>query len=127
MFRLALLLFAMLPFGQAMAVSDIPNEIVVVQTLDKITARIGEQRVRVGEEARFGTLLFKASVCFETPPTEPPESSVFIQIDEETQDEPRRRLFNGWMFASSPALSALEHPVYDIWIIDCEEPLEQAG
>ena len=60
------------------------------------------------------------------PPTETaqlttatPESAAFLEIDDEHPDRPRVELFTGWMFASSPALSALEHPVYDVWVLDC--------
>ena len=66
--------------------------------------------------------------CRETPPTEPPESAVFMEIRELPPNADRERdpetLFSGWMFASSPAVSALEHAVYDVWVVDCEEPTD---
>ena len=92
---------------------------VVLQGLDKVTARISTFEVPIDREARFGTLSIVVRSCQKTPPTEPPESAAFIQIDEAADGDPRR-LFSGWMFASSPALSALEHPVYDIWVLECK-------
>lgn len=94
-------------------------EVAVMQGLDKITARVSEFEVRIGETARFGTLLITPSACRKRPPTETPESAVYLSIDERRPDEAAARLFEGWMFASSPALNALEHPVYDVWPVDC--------
>lgn len=91
----------------------------VMQGLDKVTARISTFEVRVGEEVRFGALSILVRACHKRPPTEPPESAAFVQIDDRHGDAPPVRAFSGWMFASSPALSALEHPVYDVWVVDC--------
>lgn len=91
----------------------------VLQGLDKVTARISTFPVSTSEEVRFGTLSIRVRACQKTPPTEPPESTAFLEIsDIRSGDEPVL-LFSGWMFASSPALSALEHPVYDVWVVDC--------
>ena len=91
----------------------------VLQGLDKVTARISTFPVSTSEEIRFGTLSIRVRACHKTPPTEPPESTAFLEItDIRTGAEPVL-LFSGWMFASSPALSALEHPVYDVWVVDC--------
>lgn len=99
----------------------------VLQGLDKVTARIDVLEAPVGEEIRFGSLAIRARACYETPPTEPPESAAFLEIDEmgPTADTTASRETNfiGWMFASSPGISALEHPVYDVWVIDCREPV----
>lgn len=92
----------------------------LARALDKITARITELRLPVGEEMRFGSLVITARQCISRPPEETPESSAFLEIDEETEAG-RRRVFTGWMFASSPALNSLEHPVFDVWIIGCED------
>ena len=62
--------------------------------------------------------------CWRTPPEEPPESAAFLEITEIDPDTADRRVFNGWMFASSPAVNPLEHGVYDVWVMECEEPLE---
>ena len=96
----------------------------VLQGLDKVTARVSPVAAPIGAPVRFGTLEITARACMETPPTEPPESAAFLDIRELPPNEAPVDLFSGWMFASTPALSALEHPVYDVWVVDCEEPLE---
>lgn len=105
----------------AWAAPEIEHGVAVLQGLDKVTARISELAVPLTEEVRFGSLAIRARACLETPPTEPPESAAFLEIDEVTGDGERRSAFVGWMFASTPAISALEHPVYDVWVIDCRE------
>ena len=71
---------------------------------------------------KFGTLTILVHACKKRPPEEPPESAAFLEIDEKRPgDTQTRRVFSGWMFASSPALSAMEHPVYDINVLDCIE------
>jgi hypothetical protein len=99
----------------------------VLQGLDKVTARVSTIRAPLDQPTQFGTLEVVARACRETPPTEPPESAAFLEIQElppasDVNGAPVD-LFSGWMFASSPAVSALEHPVYDIWVIDCAEPV----
>jgi hypothetical protein len=123
----------------AMLVADAPpadgptieNGVAVLQGLDKVTARISPVQARLDQPTRFGNLEIIARTCLETPPTEPPESAVFLEIYElppaSEPDAPPDELFSGWMFASSPAVSALEHPVYDVWVVDCEEPIEPAN
>ena len=91
----------------------------VLQGLDKVTARISTVRAPIGVTVRFGSLRIVARICRKTPPEEPPESAAFLEIDDVKPGETPQRIFSGWMFASSPALSALEHPVYDVWVIDC--------
>jgi hypothetical protein len=106
----------------------IEHHVAVLQGLDKVTARISPVRAPLDTATTFGTLEIVARTCRETPPTEPPESAAFLEIRElppaSDPDGPRTELFSGWMFASSPAVSALEHPVYDVWVVDCEEPIE---
>lgn len=105
-----------------------PNAVVVLQGLDKITARVSRVEARVDEPVRFGSLEIAARACMTTPPTEPPESAAFLQIEDvRPGTEEVRRAFSGWMFASSPALSALEHPVYDVWVLHCSEPIVPPG
>jgi len=92
----------------------------LLRGLDKITARITTFESPLGEEVQFGTLRIITQTCRKRPPEETPEVAVFLEIDEERPGESGSQpLFSGWMFASSPALSALEHPVYDVWVIDC--------
>ncbi len=92
----------------------------VLQALDKVTARVRELEVGVGETVRFGALAITVRTCRENPPIEAPESAAFLEIAETRPGEAVERIFSGWMFASSPALSALEHAVYDIWVLDCK-------
>ncbi|MGD9638442.1 MAG: DUF2155 domain-containing protein [Alphaproteobacteria bacterium] len=67
----------------------------------------------------FGTLEIMAKACFKTPPEETPENSAFLKISERKPSEKPVKVFSGWMFSSSPALSAIEHSVYDIWVLKC--------
>jgi len=92
---------------------------VVLQGLDKVTARITTLNAPLNTPVRFGTLEITALRCTKTPPEDPPESSAFLVIREIKPGQSPVELFRGWMMASSPALSALEHPVYDVWVKDC--------
>ncbi len=91
----------------------------ILQGLDKITARVSEFEAPIGETVRFGSFEIVAYACKKTPPEEPPESTAFLEITDVRPDEPASVVFKGWMFASSPALSAVEHPVYDVWVTGC--------
>lgn len=95
-----------------------PNTEVTLRGLDKITARISEHKVKVGQPYKFGTLAIVLRTCVKAPPEETPEVTAFLEITEWRDDE-AKELFKGWMYASNPAISALEHPVYDVWVIDC--------
>jgi hypothetical protein len=97
----------------------IQMEEAVLQGLDKITARISTIKVAVGETVNFGSLQITLRACDKKPPEETPESAAFLQIVEQKPGEQPVTRFSGWMFASSPALSAMEHPVYDLWVLDC--------
>ena len=112
--------------GWASAAVAEPYQMAVLQGLDKVTARVSTIEAPVGRTVRFGTLEIIARTCDKRPPEEPPESAAFLDIWEDRRGEAAVSLFRGWMFASSPALSALEHPVYDIWILDCRIPEEEA-
>jgi len=104
--------------GQVRA-EDIIGEVALLQGLDKVTARISTFRAPIDTVVRFGTLEIVARACHKRPPEEPPESAAFLHIRDVKPGEIPETLFQGWMFASSPALSALEHPVYDVWVVDC--------
>ena len=92
----------------------------VMQGLDKVTARGSTCEAPRGVAVRLGTLSITMRRCERRPPEEPPESSAFLEIYEARSDQEPVSLFQGWMFASSPALSALEHPVYDVWVLECK-------
>ena len=131
----ALLLAALLSTltTDAGAAPSIERSVVVLQGLDKVTARVSVLEVPVGREQIFGTLAITPRACLETPPTEPPESAAFLEIaltDRDAgagEEEGGGEGFIGWMFASSPALSALEHPVYDVWVIGCGDSASFTG
>jgi len=95
------------------------EDVAVLQGLDKVTARISTIRAPVGTTVTFGSLQIIARACIKRPPEETPESSAFLEIHDVKPGEAPVKIFSGWMFASSPALSALEHPVYDISVVDC--------
>ncbi len=106
------------PIDQPVATTGVVTG-AVLQGLDKVTARISTFPVSTTDEVRFGTLSIRVRACRKTPPTEPPESTAFLEITDIRPGAEPVMLFSGWMFASSPALSALEHPVYDVWVVDC--------
>jgi len=96
-----------------------PEPVALLEGLDKITARVSKFEAPVGTPVRFGTLSIRVRDCEKNPPEDPPESAAFLEIDELHPGEASLRVFSGWMFASSPALSALEHPIYDVNVLDC--------
>ncbi len=96
----------------------VDQPIAVLQGLDKITARVKRLPVKVGQTVSFGTLSVHVDACRKAPPEDSPESAAFLTIID-GKSNPAQPVFNGWMFASSPALSAMDHPVYDIWVVDC--------
>ena len=96
-----------------------PEPVALLEGLDKITARVSKFEAPVGAPVQFGTLTVCIRDCEKSPPEDTPESAAFVEIDETRPGETRKRVFSGWIFASSPALSALEHPVYDVTLLDC--------
>jgi hypothetical protein len=100
----------------------IPEPIAVLQGLDKISARTSRIEAPVGASIRFGTLSITVRDCEQSPPEDAPENAAFVQIFETPPGEETKRLFSGWMFSSSPALSGLEHPVYDVTLLACKAP-----
>ncbi len=112
---------------------DIPRgpvepRVAILRGLEKITARVREIEVPVGQPVRVGRLEVLVRYCESRPPEEEPETTAYIDIDDHKLDGSVERVFSGWMFASAPALNALEHPVYDVWVMNCKalEP-EQAA
>ena len=101
----------------------------VLRALDKISGRTTDIDAPAGVPVTYGSLTITAQYCYTVPPEEPPETTAFVQIDESKPKEPSKRLFSGWMFASSPALNGLEHPTYDVWVITCktDEPAKAAA
>jgi hypothetical protein len=112
----------------AIASKDGIKRLLVLRGLDKITGRPTNIYAPVGVPVKFATLEITARYCYSTPPIEPPETTAFLQIDDDRPDQPPRRVFSGWMLASSPSLNALQHPLYDVWVISCmtNQPGQQA-
>jgi hypothetical protein len=96
------------------------NPTAVFSGLDKITGRIISFDVAVNETVQFGALQVTPRVCYSRPPTETPNTDGFVEVDEVTLQGEIKRIFTGWMFAASPGLHAVEHPIYDIWLTDCK-------
>ena len=95
------------------------TQIAKLRALNKITTHVSALDVSVDKPMRFGTLEIRVHRCWRAPPEENPESKALLEVWEQVPGEERKRLFFGWMFSSSPALSALEHAVYDLSVIDC--------
>jgi hypothetical protein len=100
----------------------IENGVAVFAALDKVTARISKLEVPLNQTVRFGSLKVTPRTCFSRPPTEPPKTTTFVEVDETLLDGNEKRLFSGWMFAESPGLNAVEHPVFDVWLTQCTQP-----
>lgn len=118
-------------------------EVAVLRSLDKTYARTSTFEVPVGQTVKFGESLFiRPQACRKSPPTKQPESAAFLQIWEHVLPDAAKKkpqeavkdakketrwVFSGWMFASSPALSAMDHPIFDVWVIDCKKADTKAG
>jgi hypothetical protein len=98
----------------------VTNPTAVFSGLDKITGRITSFDVAINETVQFGALQVTPRVCYSRPPTETPQTDSFVEVDEVTLQGKIQRIFTGWMFAASPGLHAVEHPIYDVWLTDCK-------
>jgi hypothetical protein len=96
------------------------NPTAIFAGLDKITGRIISFDVAINETVQFGALQVTPRVCYSRPPTENPNTDAFVEVDEVTLQGEIKRVFTGWMFAASPGLHAVEHPIYDVWVTDCK-------
>ena len=99
---------------------DANIQTIKLQGLNKVTARTSVLEAPLGTVMRFGTLEIIARTCWVSPPEQRPETAALLEVRELKPDEGPQRLFSGWMFASSPAISALEHPVYDVAVLSCK-------
>ncbi len=90
-----------------------------LRTLDKVTARTVTFEANVGSTVKFGPLYIKIQACRKASPVEQPEAASFLQIWEVDHSKEAKWIFSGWMFASSPGLSSMDHPIYDVWVLDC--------
>lgn len=119
---LALAAVAALGATPAGADDKIENRVAVFSALDKVTATIQKLEVPIGETAEFGALKVTPRVCYSRPPTVQPKTTSFVEVEEVQLDGAETRIFSGWMFAQSPGLNAVEHPVFDVWLTDCAGP-----
>ena len=107
-------------FAAPALAAPLNNPVAEFSGLDKITGRIIKFDVLIDETVQFGALQVTPRVCHTRPPTEPAQTTAFVEVDEITLANQIQRLFTGWMFAASPGLHAVEHPIYDVWLVDCK-------
>lgn len=98
-------------------------DVVILQALNKITAKTYKYEVKIGDEIIFERLIIEPLFCWKSSPDAVPENKVLIKITENKLDKTQDEIFYGWMFSSSPSISSLEHPMYDITIVDCIKTL----
>ncbi len=130
MLAAALVAAALLPTrATAQTIDGNPQAMPVasLQALDKITARVTRLEAPVGETIAFGSLRITTRVCYRTPPEEPPESAAFLEIEEVEPGQLPVSHFVGWMFASSPAVSAMDHAIYDVRVLECQDRAQGNG
>jgi hypothetical protein len=108
--------------ASAVSAQRLENQVATFAALDKVTARISKLEVPLNETVQFGSLKLTPRVCYSREPTEPPKTSTFVEVDEVMLDGVQKRIFTGWMFAESPGLNAVEHPVFDVWLTSCQQP-----
>ncbi|AVX04506.1 hypothetical protein MXMO3_01982 [Maritalea myrionectae] len=99
----------------------VANPVVSLAGLDKVTGRIITFDVYIDETVQFGALQITPRACYSRPPNETQRTSVFLEVDQVSLKQTVTRIFTGWMFADSPALNAVDHAVYDIWLVDCKQ------
>lgn len=116
MFRL--FVFSLL-CSSAVLATDLPAEKVFLRGMDKITGHVRSFETTVGQTIDFEKLSISVDRCYTTPADETPESKAFLTITETLPSGQKEQVFRGWMFASDPAFSAMEHPIYDIWVLNC--------
>ncbi len=120
MLALGMAAAAVLAAGAPAFADKIANPVAVFTGLDKITGRTISFDVYVDETVQFGALQVTPKVCYTRPATEEPRTDAFVQVDEITLNHKVQRIFSGWMFAASPGLNAVDHPVYDVWLTNCK-------
>jgi hypothetical protein len=113
---------ALLAHAPPAAAQRIENSVAIFAALDKVTAKISRLEVPLNQTATFGALKVTPRVCYSRAPTEPPKTTTFVEVEEMQLDGKEKRIFTGWMFADSPGLNAVEHPVFDVWLTDCMQP-----
>ena len=114
----------LLPAAPSVMAARIDNPVAEFAGIDKITGRITKFDVYVNETVQYGALQVTPKVCYSRDDTEAQRIDGFVEVDEITLDRKIRRIFTGWMFAASPGLNAVDHPVYDVWLTGCKQSSE---
>lgn len=113
---------AAIAFPSALLAQRFENQVAVFSALDKVTARISKLEVPLNQTQTFGSLKVTPRVCYSRAADEPPKTSTFVEVEETMLDGQQKKLFAGWMFAESPGLNAVEHPIFDVWLTGCAQP-----
>ena len=119
---LSLTILAFLVTALPAQAERISNPIGVFAGLDKITGITTTFEIEIGKQKQFGGLIVEPKVCYSRPVTEEPKTTSFMVVDEVAADNSRKTIFSGWVFAESPGLNAVEHPIYDVWLTGCRDP-----
>ncbi len=115
---LCLMMIGLMPsIASARTMTEYPRA--RLQSLDKATARTMTFDAKVGSTLKFGPLYIRVKTCQKSAPVDEPESAAFLEIWEVDTDNNAKWVFSGWMFSSSPGLSPMDHPIYDVWVLDC--------
>ena len=122
----ALLLGLLWVLGAPAEAQRIENMTANFAALDKVTASVKQLPIELNKTETFRTLKITPRVCYTRDPREPPRTSTFVEIDEILIDGKQKRIFSGWMFAESPGLNPLVHPVFDLWLTGCSQPTRTA-
>jgi hypothetical protein len=118
----ALLLCLFATLGAPVQAQRIENTTANFAALDKVTAAVKQLPIELNKTETFRTLKITPRACYTRDPREPPRTSTFVEVDEILIDGKQKRLFSGWMFAESPGLNPLAHPVFDLWLTGCSQP-----
>ena len=115
-----MVLLALFGFAVPAMAQPIANPVATFAGLDKITGRITRFDVYIDETVLFGALEITPRACYNRPATETQRVSAFLEVDQRSLTSVSKRIFTGWMFADSPALNAVDHAIYDVWLIECK-------
>lgn len=118
-FYLIVKILVLLLITQSVWGADVATKQLVLRGVDKITGHVSTMTATIHKPLTFGALTIVAERCLAKPQEEMPENAAFLKIYEKTKKNPKKQVFNGWMFSSNPALSAMEHPIYDVWVLSC--------
>ena len=99
-----------------------PRRVAELQLLDKVNARVSVLRAPVDQPTQFATLTLRVGACHARPPDEVPDAAAWMEIRDSRRPADRQVVFRGWMFANAPGVNMLEHPVYDVRVLECRNP-----